>query len=828
MKKNKTVHLISNAHIDPMWQWDWGEGAASALSTYRVAAQLSEEFDRYVFNHNEALLYKWVEEYEPELFEKIKKLVEEGKWHIMGGWYVQPDCNMPSGEALIRQIELGRKYFSEKFGVRPTTAVNVDSFGHPRGLVQILTKCGFDSYIHMRPAQDNCPLESDTYRWIGYDGSSVICHRPSFYGSALGNAVGSIEFEMEKFKEDEIVLAMWGVGNHGGGPSRIDLESIANFIEEQKEKGVTVIHSTPEQFFDNVKNSNRMLYTHEKDLNHQSVGCYTSQVLVKQKYRELENKYFLTERMCAHAHSNGLMEYPHKELQEALEELLLAQFHDYLPGTCIKPVEETCIQKMCHGLEILSKIRARAFFALSKDQKPAPPDSIPILIYNPHPYPVKGDFECEFMMWDQNWTNTFDMPTVYDGDTKLPTQPEKEYSTIPIDWRKKVVFHAELKPMQVTRFDCRFKRIEQKPIPTILTSTTHYIFSTEKLYVTINRKTGLIDTYQVEGVDYLKKGAFSLEVMDDDYDPWGMNVSSFTNSIGKFELLSDSEASKFSMLKNTIPAVRIIEDGDVRTVVEALFGYGDSKAVVKYYLPKHQNHMDIEVDVLWNEKQKMLKFLVPSNFEESECIGQVAYGLESLPCTGRENISQKFIQLQDVKTNKGLAVINRGIYGSSVEEGVLKISLVRSPSYTAHPLPGRETMPQDRHSDYIDQGERTFKIRFEAGDKEEISSSVGRKATVFNEDPIALSFFPAEPSRDEIEIKPALLIDSDPVVEVTCFKLADDGNSYILRLFNPSSTDQVARITLPVLGVESDINVKAYEFVTYEVSKDGFKEKIEL
>lgn len=819
----KVVHLISNAHIDPMWQWDWEEGAGCALSTFRVAAELSEKFDGYIFNHNEALLYKWVEEYEPELFERIQRLVKEGRWHIMGGWYVQPDCNMPSGEAFIRQIEAGRKYFEEKFGVKPTTAVNLDSFGHTRGLVQILTKFGYDSYLHTRPAQETCPLESDTYIWVGYDGSSVICHRPSFYGSALGNAVGSIVNEMEKYKDDEVVLAMWGVGNHGGGPSRIDIERIAEFIKEQKEKGVTVLHSTPEKYFEDVRKSGKQLYVHEKDLNYHSVGCYTSQVLVKQKYRELENMYFMTERMCAHAHANGLMEeYPHEELEKAMEELLLAQFHDYLPGTCTKPVEETCLQKIYHGLEIVSKLKARAFFNLCKDQEAAKEDAIPILVYNPHPFTVEGDFECEFMMWDQNWTHTFDLPTVYEGDKKLPTQQEKEYSTIPIDWRKKVVFHAELKPMQVTRFDCRFKRVSEKPVPTILTSTTHYIFSTDRLHVTINRKTGLVDSYRVDGVDYLKKGAFSLEVMDDNYDPWGMTVSSFTDSLGNFLLLSDSEAARFSMLKEEIPAVRIIEDGDVRTVVEAVFGYNDSKAVVKYYLPKHSTSIDIKVDVFWNEKQKMLKLNVPGNFEEFDCIGQVAFGLEKLPCTGRENVSQKFLMLEDAKEDKALAVINKGIYGSSVQDGVLKISLVRSASYTAHPLPGRETMPQERHSDYIDQGERTFVLRIDAGSKEYIENNVGRKAQVFNEEPMALSYFP--PASGATAIKPALLIDSNPVVEVSCFRLADDGKKYILRLFNPSGVDQIVKIKLPAMDVESCVIVKAREFATYGIDKSGISE----
>ncbi|MBW4840748.1 MAG: alpha-mannosidase, partial [Paenibacillaceae bacterium] len=105
----KKLHLLSNAHLDPVWQWEWDEGAAAAISTFRAAADFCEEYEGYIFNHNEAILYQWIEEYEPALFARIQTLVQQGKWHIMGGWYLQPDCNMPSGESFARQILLGRE-----------------------------------------------------------------------------------------------------------------------------------------------------------------------------------------------------------------------------------------------------------------------------------------------------------------------------------------------------------------------------------------------------------------------------------------------------------------------------------------------------------------------------------------------------------------------------------------------------------------------------------------------------------------------------------------------------------------------------------------------
>lgn len=182
-----TLHLICNTHLDPVWQWEWEEGAAAAVSTFRTAADFCEEFEGFVFNHNEALLYKWIEEYEPDLFRRIQKLVGEGKWHIMGGWYLQPDCNMPSGESFVRQILYGKMYFNEKFGVEPTTAVNFDSFGHTRGLVQILKKSGYDSYLFMRPEQKGTDIPLEEFVWTGFDDSKIIAHRLSTgYNTPLG------------------------------------------------------------------------------------------------------------------------------------------------------------------------------------------------------------------------------------------------------------------------------------------------------------------------------------------------------------------------------------------------------------------------------------------------------------------------------------------------------------------------------------------------------------------------------------------------------------------------------------------------------------------
>ena len=790
---SKKLYLVCNAHIDPVWQWEWEEGAAETLSTFQIAADFCEEYDHFVFCHNEALLYQWIEEYAPELFAKIQELVRLKKWHIMGGWHLQPDYNMPSGEAFVRQIQTGRNYFKEKFGVEPSVAVNVDPFGHSRGLVQIMVKCGYAGYMFMRPGSGDrfIKLPANEFTWVGYDGSEVTAVRlPGGYNSGKGKAAAKALDYINRCEEDDIFLCFWGIGNHGGGPSKKDLDDLAALAEEQRKEGVELIHATPEEYVEEVRRR-RELPRWEAGLNPWAPGCYTSQVRIKQKYRQAENIYFMTEGMCAHAHSQGLMAYPEKELAEAMYDILTVQFHDMLPGSSIQPAEEMGIRMLDHALEILSRVKARAFFALSSGQPKASPDRIPIIAYNPYPYAVEGDFVCEFMLWDQNWNQEFMMADVYDAKgNALPSQCEKEYSTIPLEWRKRVSFHAAMEPMSINRFDCGFITLPAKPVPELSKDEDYYYFEQGGLCVKINRSTGLVDKLEKDGRDYLAEHAFALDVFADDYDPWEMNTTAWKDKIGRFTLLSREEAAVFCHTDDPIDPVHVIESGPVRTIVEAVFGYKGSRAVVKYIL-SHSGSLKIDVRIVWTEKQEMVKLNVPSAFAAEECIGEQAYGREVLKNGQEENVSQKYIAMCGKEA--AILVMNNGVYGSSFDEvhGSLKVTLLRSPSYCAHPLDGRITMPQDRYMPYIEQGERDYSFAFDFGDKEELLDQAARAALNFNMPTMMYSFYPT--GKGQLPQCPVRLENTD-IITMNAFKKAEDGDGYIIRLFNPTDKELAAKL----------------------------------
>jgi alpha-mannosidase len=817
------VHLVCQAHLDPIWLWEWEEGAAEAISTFRTAADLCEEFDGFVFNHNEVILYEWVEEYEPALFSRIQRLVREGKWHIMGGWFLQPDCNMPSGESFVRQILAGRRYFGEKFGVRPTTAINFDPFGHTRGLVQIMAKGGYDSYVFCRPGDPDPPYPGHEFVWVGYDGSEIMASRPlSWYNSPLGKAANKVRAHVEAHADKPCTILLWGVGNHGGGPSRSDLRQLKDLFAETESADLR--HSTPEDYFAQVAEYRDQLPRHEHDMNPWAVGCYISQIRIKQQHRRLENELFATEKMLAAAAMQGLLEYPAAPMIEAERDLLFSEFHDILPGSSIQPAEDAALRMMDHGLEILSRLKARAFFALASGQPKAAEGEIPILVYNPHPYPVQRNVACEFQLADQNWEPTFTLPKVYRGDEEIPSQVEKELSNLNLDWRKRVVFAADLAP-GMNRFDCRLSVVPERPKPELQAEGDCIVFRTEEMTARISTVSGLLESWQIAGTEMVQPGALRPLVIADTDDPWEMHAISFRDVVGRFELASPAEAARVSGLRTAVPAtVRVIEDGPVQTVVEAIFEYGVSRLLLTYRLPKRGTEIGIEARVFWNEKGKLLKLSVPTACG-GELHGQVAYGRQRLPSNGNEAVAQKWLAVVNRETDQALSCITEGTYAADYAEGELRLTLLRSPAYSGHPIGDRPVVPQDRFLPRIDQGERIFRFWLNGGSAAARLAVVDREALAANEAPFPLSFFP---NGDGTPLPPAAVLGGDSTVLLTALKLADDGDGCIARLFEASGQESACRLSLPSLGIEEELTLKPFEVVSLRLRAGGNVKRVNL
>ncbi len=791
----KEIHLICNAHIDPIWQWDWPEGVSAVLSTFHSAVRLAEKFD-YIFCHNEVTVYKYVEEYAPALFEKIKALVKCGKWHIMGGWYLQPDCNIPSGESFVRQIREGQRYFKEKFGIIPTTAVNFDPFGHTVGLVQIIKKCGQDSYMFMRPNAGELHLPDNPFIWRGLDGSEIKAFRTGPYNSPLGKSASTIQNQTKK-QNAPIWMIPWGVGNHGGGPSEKDLADIEKELLTADD--VRYIHSTPEDFFAKISPS----AVFDRSLHISMPGCYTSMRSIKQLYAQLENELFFAEKIASVAYATGaLPNYPEQELRTATEDLLNAQFHDVLPGTSVQCGEEAGIRFLNHGMLEAERVKIKAYFALSANQEPAKKGEYPIVIFNPHAYETEENVECEFMLADQNWdekTESFITLLDSDGNT-VPYQLIKEESNLNLDWRKRIIFKAKMAPLSMTRYSVY---VDYKEKQTAEKNGT-FVFDNGRKHVEIDPETGLLRSYRIDGVEYLR-GGFGLVGFDDNADPWAMGSHQLAR-LGENEspfVLSATPCGPFKGMRS----VQTVENGDIYLGIEAFFEQRNSRARILYKIYKNTDDIDIDVTLYMGDIDRIVKLKLPF-VVEGHLIGQTAFGTEELFTDARENVAHRFVAVDT--TERCIALLNRDVYGSHYENGSLYMSLVRGITYCAHPIQKRPLIPTDRFTKKADQGENRYSFRLTVCGR----TALERKTQTFVTKPYALNIFPVP--TDTSGIGDFNIELGDNATAVTAIKKADGRDAILIRVLNntPDTVTSFIRVNeekLPLVFGRYEVKTVVYE-----------------
>ena len=793
----KERHLICNAHIDPIWQWDWPEGVSATLSTFYSAVRLAEKFE-YIFCHNEVTVYKYVEEYAPDLFEKIKELVKQGKWHIMGGWYLQPDCNMPAGESFVRQIREGQRYFKEKFGVVPTTAINFDPFGHTVGLVQIIKKCGQDSYMFMRPYPCEMELPSEQFIWRGLDGSEIKAIRSGPYNSPLGTSAAAIKERAEE-QPFEVGAVLWGVGNHGGGPSFKDLSDIEEKLLTDTE--IQYVHSTPEKFFARI--SPREVY--DKSLHISMPGCYTSMYRVKKLHAHLENELYLAEKMSALAFARGLLpEYPEKELRSATQDLLNAEFHDVLPGTSVQCGEDAGLRYLNHGILDAERVKIRAYFALSKTEQPAAEGEYPIVVFNPNPYELCDNVECEFMLADQNWSlEQLSSITVKDKDGNvIPHQVIKEESNLNLDWRKRIIFAAKLEPLALSRYSVYIDYKEQ-------TADSHkdvFVFDNGRKHVEVDRETGLLKSYKILGKEYIGEG-FGLVSFDDNADPWAMaehQLARLGTNERRFSL-SHTPRGPFRGMKS----VQVVEDGDIYLGIEAFFEQDNTHARIAYKIYKNNDYVDVDVNVYMGDIDRIIKLKVPVAMN-GRLIGQTAFGTEELFMDARENVAHRFLAIDDGK--ECFALMNTGVYGSHYENGAIYQSLVRGVTYCAHPIGLRQLIPDDKYTKKIDQSDNNYSFRIYVGER----TSLERRTQEFVTKPYALNIFPIP--TEGITPKEFNVRFGDDITSLAALKKADEKDALILRLLN--NTDGAYDTFVSVGDVSLPLSFGKYEVKTV-IFEDG-------
>jgi alpha-mannosidase len=331
------IHMIGNAHLDPVWLWPWQAGADEALSTFRSAADRCDEYPEFIYTRGEAWLYQQVEKLDPALFNRVRRLIKKKRWHISGGQYIQPDANLPTDIGWRRQILHGQRYFQKKFKVQPRVGYNVDTFGHPGSLPDILAAHGYVGYVFHRPNAQQMELPAQTFRWRGVGGGEVLGFRIApCYVTRSDDLYGQIMLTLEA-ADPKLghTMCFYGVGNHGGGPTKANIQYILEHAEAFP--GAELRFSTPEIFFEAAAEKRRQLPVVTGELQNTFPGCYSVMHDIKQNQHHGERLLEQAEQVIEVFSGRGREQWDYrKRLDAAWEDFLFTQFHDILAGTSVQ------------------------------------------------------------------------------------------------------------------------------------------------------------------------------------------------------------------------------------------------------------------------------------------------------------------------------------------------------------------------------------------------------------------------------------------------------------------------------------------------------------
>jgi len=764
MDKKFTLHMIGNGHIDPVWLWKWSEGLETTRATFKSAIDRIEEYPEFIFTASSACLYKWVEETDPELFEKIKEKVKEKRWCIVGGWWIEPDCNIPSGEALVRQGLYGQRYFQEKFGIRAKVGYNPDSFGHNWTIPQILKKMGMDYYVFMRPGPHEKELPGDIFYWESPDGSRVLTYRIPFSYATWGKEVEEqVRRVVERLSEDmDSLMCFYGVGDHGGGPTK---ENIENIIElNSNEEIPELIFSSPDIFFEKLASRRLEFPVVKDDLQHHASGCYSALSWIKKSNRNLEHLLLDGEKMAVLGNYIKGKSYPQEEITSSWQILLFTQFHDILAGTSIREAYEEV--KAMHGAveEAMNKTIVYTTQSIAGDINTRG-EGEPILVFNTALFERNVPVEIE-LPWRSG-----ELAILDEDKGPISTQISKP-SAVTTGGRHKVSFVAELPPYGYRTYRAVSSTPSIEHEHTLCVGED--VLENDWLYLEIDRETGYVKRlYDKEHKKEVFKGSSAIAVViDDPSDTWSHGVFSFKNEIGRF---SDAR-------------VKLIENGPVKGTIRVESRYNNSLLIQDFTLYRELRYIEVKVTVDWRERLKMLKLRFPVNIENPQATYQIPYGFIIRPGDGEEEPGGEWIDVGD--SNYGLSLINNAKYSYDVDGNVLSLTVLRSPVY-AHHIP-RELDPSEDYK-YIDQGEQEFTYLLYPHSGDWKSSDVVKLAESLNGPPVAFleynhaGFLP--PS------KSFMSIDKDNII-ATVIKEAETGEGTIIRAYETQGAETEVNINL--------------------------------
>ncbi len=655
------IHLIGNAHLDPAWMWQLPEGLEAFSATCRSALDRIDEFPGFIFTCSSAAHFAFVEETDPELFERIKKAVHDKRWSIVGGWWVEADCNLPSGESFVRQALLGQRYFESRFGKIATVGYNIDSFGHNGNLPQLLKKAGMNSYIFMRPKQDEKELPAALFEWEAPSGDRVTTYRlPLHYSNYEQSTREKIEQlpKFRHFRSDVPWMIFFGVGNHGGGPTIAELKDITRLRSERDD----IFFGSPGQFLASLDRGTLPIIAGE--MQPHAIGCYSAHSEIKQLHRRTEHALLLAE--CSEVLASlwvptHAAHIPAKELAQGWKNLCFNEFHDLLGGVAIREACDDATSMYREAISIADRVTRTNLQRLAA-RTDTSDFAQSIIVFNLAAH--EREELVEFEIWQPEEEGIEKpLPCVILREAEggmIPTQQIESSGKIGND-RARFLATVKVPALGWSAFGIERTAGPQQPETQTLLAP-HTSFHAPAI------------------------------IVRDDSDTWAHGVHSFTNFEEPFHLDS----------------TEIIEGGPLRHGVR-IKSSGDSSRMEEEILWEPNNPViEIRYFSNWREKHKMLKLRFWHGCRNPVARYEIPYAWIERPIGPNEWPGQSWVNVSEGDGSRGLAIVTDSKYSYSVDSEYIYVVAARSPLF-AHHIPPHEFREGERER-YQDQGEQEFRI----------------------------------------------------------------------------------------------------------------------
>jgi len=773
--KDYRLDLIANAHIDAVWLWPWSEAMAVVLSTFRSALDRMKNTPGFTFTASSAQMYQWVAENDPAMLQEIRGRIQEGRWGLVGGWWVEPDVNIPNGESLARQGLYGQRLFQRLFGRKAKVAYNPDSFGHTGTLPQILKLQGMENYVFMRPQEQEKHLPADVFWWEGPDGTRVLTYRiPFSYGEA-GGLEERVRQTLDLQEPVQELMVFFGAGDHGGGATDQNIKSIQEISGSPGAPEMT--YSTPEGYFSGIRRlAGLSLPVVQGDLQYHSVGCYTAESGIKKDNRTTELALATAEKAASVGWVCGGLAYPQEALTSAWKRVLFLQFHDSLAGTALP--EHYAVSRDAHGYArtVADQITSLSLERIAWEVPCEDAQSKYLLVFNPHAWSAQLAVE-----YDLDWYPPAACEVVGDQGRIVPHQ-WTQASTVTGEGRNKLVFRAPLPAFGYRQFRLRRRaepadRPGAQALPATVRASSDAL-ENDHLRVTFSSE-GTIGIFDKDAGQEVFEGPTTgarAAVLDDPSDTWSHDVRAYTAEIGSFRGAT----------------LRVLESGPVRGRVRVRTHYGASALETDWILYAGDRTLEARCSLDWHEHLKMLKFSFPLRVQAPRSTYEIAFGFIERQTDGHENPGQRWIDLTGKRAGEdyGLGIINDAKYGYSVLNNDLRISITRGAVFAQHRPAGLKP-----EGEYIwqDQGTQTFRLLLVPHAGPWPAARLTRRAEEFTA-PVPVLYQGihggSRPQSDSF-----LSVDVSNIV-VSALKKAEEGDDLIVRCYETDGRPTTASLEL--------------------------------